>query len=207
MTRIDVSILVPNPMRDPMEKAMIEYLGAEFPDAEINFILNDDSKHDARMYILAVAHSESGLRWGRDFLYDRNWKKKQVTIIAKEMAKIVTKRVLEQTIVHAAAIDDFLQDQLVVFQALAEGRTAYWSQATEELDLQTRPSPQETIDELNQGLGDLGLSKRMRRDKPQKPFGFGSTHTTTARWVTSELLPTVQWFNNGTTCEGVGMKL
>jgi RNA 3'-terminal phosphate cyclase (ATP) len=47
----------------------------------------------------------------------------------------------------------------------------------------------------------------MRRDKAQEPFGFGSLHATTARWVTAELLPKVQWFNRGTICEGVGMRV
>lgn len=96
MKQIDVSILVPHAMREPVENAMVEYLGAAFPEAEINFIVNEDSGHDARMYVLAVAHSESGLRWGRDFLYDRSAKKKQVTTIAKEIAKTVTKRLFEQ---------------------------------------------------------------------------------------------------------------
>ncbi|KAI1352708.1 RNA 3'-terminal phosphate cyclase-domain-containing protein [Xylaria sp. FL0043] len=207
MKRIDVSILVPFAMREPMEKAMVEYLGREFPEADINFVLNEESRHDARMYVLAVAHSESGLRWGRDFLYDRSWKKKQVTTIAKEIAKTVTKRLWEQIVVHSAAVDEYLQDQLVVFQALAEGKTTYWSRATESLDGEVHPEHTDDIDEVSQGLHELHLGKRMRKDKTHEPFGFGSTHTITARWVASELLPTVQWFNNGTICEGAGISL
>ncbi|KAI1273700.1 RNA 3'-terminal phosphate cyclase-domain-containing protein [Xylaria sp. FL0933] len=203
--RIGVSILVPFAMREPMEKAMVEYLGREFPEADINFVLNEESGHDARMYVLAVAHSESGLRWGRDFLYDRSWKKKQVTTIAKEIAKTVTKRLWEQIVVHSAAVDEYLQDQLVVFQALAEGKTTYWSRATESLDGEVHPERADDIDEVSQGLQELHIGKRMRKDKTHEPFGFGSTHTITARWIASELLPTVQWFNNGTICEGAGI--
>ncbi|KAI1309625.1 RNA 3'-terminal phosphate cyclase-domain-containing protein [Xylaria venustula] len=205
--RIDVSILVPLTMREPMEKAMVEYLGREFPESDINFVLNEESGHNARMYVLAVAHSESGLRWGRDFLYDRSSKKKQVTTIAKEIAKTVTKRLWEQIVVDAAAVDEYLQDQLVVFQALAEGRTTYWSRATERSDAEAQPDRADDIDGVNQGLEDLHIGKRMRRDKTHGPFGFGSTHATTARWVASELLPTIQWFNNGTICEGAGISL
>ncbi|RYC64948.1 hypothetical protein CHU98_g1241 [Xylaria longipes] len=192
MKRIDVSIFVPYAMREPMENAMVEYLGAAFPEAEINFVVNEESGHDARMYVLAVAHSESGLRWGRDFLYDRSSKKKQVATIAKEIAKTVTKRLWEQ-------------DQLVVFQVLAEGRTTYWSRATERLDDEAHSGLAKEVDEVNQGLEDLSLDKTERRDKTHRPFGFGSTHATTARWVASELIPTVRWFNNGTICEGAGI--
>ncbi|KAI1130030.1 RNA 3'-terminal phosphate cyclase-domain-containing protein [Nemania abortiva] len=206
MKRIDVSILVPNAMRELMEKAMVERLDKEFPEAEVNFVLNEDSGHDARMYVLAVAHSETGLRWGRDFLYDRSWKKKQAPTLAKEIAKTVTKRLWEQTVVYTAAVDEYLQDQLVVFQALAEGKSTYWSRATERLDAEARPDSGDDVGEVNKVLEDLHLSK-MRKDKPHEPFGFGSTHTTTARWITSELMPTVQWFNNGTVCEGAGISL
>ncbi|KAI0805032.1 RNA 3'-terminal phosphate cyclase-domain-containing protein [Xylaria sp. FL0064] len=205
--RIDVSILVPFAMREPMEKAMVEYLGREFPEADVNFILNEESDHDARMYVLAVAHSESGLRWGRDFLYDRSWKRKQVTTIAKEIAKTVTKRLWEQIVVHSAAVDEYLQDQLVVFQALAEGKTTYWSRATESLDGEVQLERADDMGEVSQGLQKLQIGKKMRKDKTHEPFGFGSTHTITARWVASELLPTVQWFNNGTICEGAGISL
>ncbi|KAH8165021.1 hypothetical protein CIB48_g3220 [Xylaria polymorpha] len=192
MKQIDVSILVPHAMREPVENAMVEYLGAAFPEAEINFIVNEDSGHDARMYVLAVAHSESGLRWGRDFLYDRSAKKKQVTTIAKEIAKTVTKRLFEQ-------------DQLVVFQVLAEGRTTYWSRATERLDDEAHSDPAKEVDEVSQRLEDLNVNETPRKDRTRGPFGFGSTHATTARWVASELIPTVQWFNNGTICEGAGI--
>ncbi|KAI0195735.1 RNA 3'-terminal phosphate cyclase-domain-containing protein [Xylaria flabelliformis] len=203
--RIDVTILVPYAMREPMENAMVEYLGAEFPEAEISFIVNEESGHDARMYVLAVAHSESGLRWGRDFLYDRSRKKKQITTIAKEIAKTVTKRLWEQTTVHTAAVDEYLHDQLVVFQVLAEGRTTYWSRATERQDDEARPDRAGDVDEINRDLENLSLGKTEKKDKTHRPFGFGSTHATTARWVASELLPTVQWFNNGTICEGAGI--
>ncbi|KAI0400935.1 RNA 3'-terminal phosphate cyclase-domain-containing protein [Xylaria palmicola] len=204
--RIDLSILVPNAIRGPLENALVDSLGAEFPEAEMSFVVNEESGHDARMYVLAVAHSESGLRWGRDFLYDRSWKRKQATTIAKEMAKKVTKDLWEQTVVHTAAVDEYLQDQLVVFQALAQGRTGYWCRATERLDGETRPDPTEDGgNKMDQGREDVRLDKPMRKDKTGEPFGFGSMHATTARWVASELMPAVQWFNKGTICEGAGI--
>lgn len=201
LRRIDVNILVPLAMLELMEDAMNQYLSAQFPEAEIDFVLKEDSGHDSRMYVLVVAHSESGLRWGQDFLYyHRGAKKRQITTIAKELAKSLTKRLWNQIVVHPAAVDEYLQDQLVVFQALAEGKTTYWSRATERLDT-------EAHSDLTEGLENLRLESWLRKDKTHVPFGFGSRHATTARWVVSELMPTVQWFNDGTICEGAGISL
>jgi len=36
------------------------------------------------------------------------------------------------------------------------------------------------------------------------PFGDGSMHTKTARWVVSQMLPEVRWYDDGRICEGVG---
>ncbi|KAI8624900.1 RNA 3'-terminal phosphate cyclase-domain-containing protein [Xylariaceae sp. FL1651] len=203
--QIDVSILVPPAIREPLETAMVHYLNVEFPEADITFVLVEETNHGARMYALAVAHSETGLRWGRDFLYDRSWKRKESTTLAREIAKTVSKRLWEQIVVHSAAVDEYLQDQLVVFQALAEGTTTYWSRETERRDANTQADPTEDTEELGEDFKKSHLEKRMRKDKSHEPFGYGSTHTTTARWVTSELMPTVQWFNGGTICEGAGV--
>ncbi|KAI0203239.1 RNA 3'-terminal phosphate cyclase-domain-containing protein [Astrocystis sublimbata] len=202
--RIDVSILVPNAMLEAMQNVMVQYIAAEFPEAEVNFVVSEESGHDARMYVLAVAKSRTGLRWGRDFLYDRSAKKKQVETIAKEIAKTVTKKLREQMTINHAAVDEHLQDQLVVFQALAEGRTTYWSRETETRD-KARSDPADTIREVIADLENLTEHNRERKDRTHKPFGFGSTHTITARWVASEVLPTVKWYNNGTICEGAGI--
>ncbi|KAI0522184.1 RNA 3'-terminal phosphate cyclase-domain-containing protein [Xylaria bambusicola] len=205
--RIDISILVPAGVREPLEEKMAERLYHQLQATDINFILNEDSGHDARMYALAVAHSETGLRWGWDFLYDRRWKKKHATTLAEEIAQVVSSRLWEQLVVHPAAVDEYLQDQLVVFQALAEARTTYWSRATEAFDSDKLPERANDIDDVDQALEDVHIGERMRRDKTHEPFGFGSTHATTARWVTSELLPKVRWFNNGTICEGAGVSI
>ncbi|KAI1365247.1 RNA 3'-terminal phosphate cyclase-domain-containing protein [Xylaria arbuscula] len=205
LTHIDISILVPATLRDLLVTQLKERIDLELPGTEVNFTVSEDSGHNARMYVLAVAHSEKGLRWGRDFLYDRSSKNKQASRLAKEIAYEVVRRLLNQIVVDTAAVDEYLQDQLVVFQALAGGRTAYWSRATERLN--TEPEAVDDIDKLTQGMQDLHMGYRMRKDKTHEPFGFGSTHAITARWVTCELLPTAKWFNNGTICEGAGVSI
>jgi RNA 3'-terminal phosphate cyclase (ATP) len=205
MARIDVSILVPYAVREPLQTAMVEYLNSGFPEADVKFVLTEESGHDARMYVLAVAHSESGLRWGQDFLYDRSSKKKQPKTLAEVIAKTVAKRLWEQITASTAAVDEYLQDQLVVFQALAEGRSSYWSGEAGRPDAGAMHDSRKEVDERSKHVEDLNIARRMRKDKTQRPFGFGSTHATTVRWVTTELMPAVQWFNNGTICEGTGI--
>ena len=205
LTHVDVSILVPAAMREPLATKLEERIRDQLGGTNVNFVVNEDSGHEARMYALAVAHSETGLRWGRDFLYNRSWKKKQIPRLTKEIAFEVAQRLWEQTVVSTAAVDEYLQDQLVVFQALAEGRTAYWSRTTERLD--TEAEGVDGIDKVTPGMQDLHIGHRMRKDKTHEPFGFGSTHAITARWVTSELLPAAKWFNNGTICEGAGISI
>ncbi|KAI0393796.1 RNA 3'-terminal phosphate cyclase [Xylariaceae sp. FL0594] len=244
LERIDISILVPHAVREPLERGLVARLGAEFPDVDINFVLNEESGHDARLYVLLVAHAKSShrltkddeggnLRWGRDYLYDRSAKKKKPESLAREMAATVTKRLYEEirtpnsgggsTVTAVAAVDEYLQDQLVVFQALAQGRSTYWCREADRWKSDRSPSstdistPGGIDDEITPSREEFTSrspdenenenSRIMRRDKVDQPFGFGSLHTTTARWVASELMPAVQWFNNGTICEGAGVSV
>ena len=41
-------------------------------------------------------------------------------------------------------------------------------------------------------------------DRTDEPFGNGSLHTRSAKWVVSQLLPQVKWLDKGRVCEGVG---
>ncbi|CAJ2503989.1 Uu.00g113830.m01.CDS01 [Anthostomella pinea] len=202
--QIDVSMLVPNALREPLEKALARDLDNLFPDVDINFVLMEESGHDARMYTLLVAHSETGQRWGRDFLYNRAWKKKTPETLSAEISREVCKQ-LAREIATRGVVDEYLQDQLVVFQALAEGRTSF-HRGDEPADMDAPPTgAAKGGDQLSTSMDGLKLEKRMRKDRMYELFGEGSTHTTTARWVACELLPTVQWYNKGSICDGAGV--
>jgi RNA 3'-terminal phosphate cyclase (ATP) len=69
-----------------------------------------------------------------------------------------------------------------MFQALAEGRSSF------------------------PGSSEAMFSDRERVDRTDEPFGDGSSHATTARWVTSQLMPHAKWIDNGRICEGVAFK-
>ncbi|KAK6216376.1 hypothetical protein LQW54_003580 [Pestalotiopsis sp. IQ-011] len=188
LQRIDATILAPTRLHAPLQEAVAQSLGAHFPDVDVRFVATEDSGHDSRMYVLGVAHSKTGLRWGRDYLYDRKWKDKTPERLADEIADKVAED-LHGEVALRGAVDEFLQDQLVVFQTLAQGRSSF-------------PGDE-------QGIFEDGISSdeqtRMRKDKTQEPFGQGSTHTTTARWVAAELVPQASWYNKGGVCEGAGI--
>ncbi|KAI2470076.1 EPT/RTPC-like protein [Annulohypoxylon bovei var. microspora] len=198
LKQVDVSILVPTFLREPLEKTLADDLAKFFPDAEINFVLFEDSGHGARLYTLLVAHSQTGLRWGRDYMYDRASKKKNPETLSAEISRKVCKGLLEEVTIRGV-VDGHLQDQLVVFQALAEGHTSF-PRGDEPAEKITGSGDSNDLGDRDTSLKDMTLENKI--SKTHEPFGEGSTHTTTARWVVSELLPTVQWFNKGAICNG-----
>ncbi|KAH9895488.1 RNA 3'-terminal phosphate cyclase domain-containing protein [Xylariomycetidae sp. FL2044] len=235
ITRVDASIIAPFALHAPLQTALARELGGDggFPDAEVRFRVVEDGGHDARIYTLLVASCPSSAsppgeqveeggdgngeekqgryRWGRDWLYDRKRKDKSPQKLAGEIATKVC-RDLRAEVERGGVVDEFMQDQLVVFQALTKGRT--WVHrgggggeggGTE-------------INDLGNELRGLGIGKEevegeggeegMRRDREtDRPFGEGSTHATTARWVASQLLPDVRWYNDGTVCDGAGVSI
>ncbi|RYP48715.1 hypothetical protein DL768_005435 [Monosporascus sp. mg162] len=201
--QIDASILVPHAVRAPLERALVRDLGARFPGAEVRFVVDGDSGHEARLYALVVARSAGGLRWGRDWLYDRSAKKKTPDKLAAEISRKVCDDLQAEVARRRGVVDEFLQDQLVIFQALSEGRSSFPRRRS------SRPNEAsadgDEIADLERSVGSLELEGAMRRDKAHEPFGDGSLHARTARWVASELLPAVRWFDGGSICDGAGV--
>lgn len=181
ITKINVSLIVPKEITQPLKVALLFELSLVFPDVEVNFIAVEDSRHKARIYTLLVAYTSTGLRFGRDWLYDLKTKDNTPDDLAVKISQKVVDE-LDIEVRKGGVVDEYLQDQLVVFQALAEGKSCI-------------PG---TLKELN-SEGDCV-------DKRDWPFGEGSLHTTTARWVASQLLPTVKWIDQGRVCEGAGWK-
>ena len=99
--------------------------------------------------------------------------------------------------------DEYLQDQVVVFQALAAGTTSFWRGQKEDKAEKEKTGE---MDDLERAAAQLTLDAdtATTEDDMSAPFGEGSLHAATARWVTAELLPGVQWSNHGTVCKGAG---
>ncbi|TGO46958.1 hypothetical protein BOTNAR_0554g00050 [Botryotinia narcissicola] len=175
---IDISILVLETLQEPLETALATTIKQHFPEVKINIVLRENTH---RIYTLLVAHTSTGLVFGRDWLYDRKTKDRTPEDISIEIAGKVVED-LESEFKKGGLVDEYLQDQLIIFQALADGRS--------------------TI------LGhELSSDPKSRPDRTDEPFGDGSNHTTTARWVASQMLPLLKWYDNGQTCEGVGWKI
>lgn len=181
ITKIDITMVVPRHMQDSLKKTLLFELDRVFPGVDTEFLLVEDSRHNARVYTLLVAHTSTDLRFGRDWLYDKKTRDKSFDEISVEIAKRVVGE-LDTEVKNGGFVDEHLQDQLIVFQALAEGETVI-------------PGTLETA-----------TSDRKRVEKADEPFGDGSTHTKTARWVSSQLLPTTVWRDSGRLCKGAGWK-
>ncbi|GAB0137097.1 hypothetical protein EsDP_00005380 [Epichloe bromicola] len=163
--RVDASIIAPRVSHETVQEELGRSLGQVYPDAEIHFEIVEDS--------LLVAHSLSGIRWGRDSLFSmpKKLKSTREKFIQRACARLC-EALYEETSL-GGTVDEFLQDQLVAVQALAEGFSTF---------PRGRISSQST-DDLVEKLGTIQVrdGTGMRKEKTHEPFGNGSTHTTTAR--------------------------
>ncbi|KAF2673319.1 EPT/RTPC-like protein [Microthyrium microscopicum] len=120
--RVEAYALVPRQCRRQMEHELAQQkgyfktrLGAEETEVTV-----EDSGHEKRFYLLLVAVTENGHRLGRDWLYDQKNNLKNLDAIPRKLVDRVTEE-LEMEIGHGGCVDEYMRDQLVVFEALADG--------------------------------------------------------------------------------------
>ena len=123
VSKIHVSILADTTAaRTSIRELVTEQLLNRYSNIEILFPVDEDSKHSKRLYLLLVAETSNGYRLGRDWLYDEKISGDKLDkILHRLVSKVV--RDLDDELAHGGCVDEFMQDQLVVFQALAGGRT------------------------------------------------------------------------------------
>lgn len=123
VTKIHVSVLAPNPTaRIAIRNLVVADLTARYPDVNIHFPVDEDSRDSKRLYLLLVAETSNGYRLGRDWLYDQKVNPAKLDQTYQRLvAKVI--RDLASELAHESCVDEHLQDQLVVFQALAEGES------------------------------------------------------------------------------------
>lgn len=198
--KIDANIIVPRASHERVQEELVRSLGDLYPDADVEFKTVEDSGNDARWYIMLVAHSPGGIRWARDSLFSmpKNIKSSRDKFIQHACSNLC-KQLYEETSL-GGTVDEFLQDQLIFVQALAEGYSSF---------LRSEDPAESAVNGLIDAMGKLNIEEdtKMRREKTHEPFGHGSTHTTTARWVVSELLPKAEFYNKGDIVKGVGFLL
>lgn len=116
---VKATVLAPRAAEKDFQREIRAQLEKVLPDVpvEIKFEL---SGHQKRLYILLVATTSTGCKLGRDWLYDRRFT--SLSPVVSEMAKRVVEE-LDAEIKSGACVDEYCTDQLVVFQALAKGRS------------------------------------------------------------------------------------
>ena len=121
--KFHASILAPNVSdRETIMNILTTTLAKSHPDAEIEFPISEDSRNPKRLYLHLTAETTNGFRLGRDWMYNR---KATSATPQQKLHQLVEKVVqdLEHQLAYGGCVDEFMQDQLVVFQALAEGRS------------------------------------------------------------------------------------
>lgn len=192
---VDVSILVPLRLHTALHTALTKDIAAAFPSAEINFKMTEDSRHPSRNFIFLVAESATGLRWASDRLWGYDRRVVDPESMAERLSRDVVNH-LKWEVGGKGEGDLHLQDQLVCFQALTAGRSGFARRGgkSDRYDCYAPPQPEVV------GGGEL------REDDASEPFGHGSRHAQTVRWLAAKMLPGVRFFNGGDVVEGAGIK-
>ena len=177
LIKVHVSILAPkaktrNSIRDEMTAQLLAYN----PDIEILFPVDENTGSEKRLYLLIVAESSNGYRLGRDWLFDGRTRGGSITeqVCEKLVSKVIKdfKREME----HGGCVDEYMQDQLVVFQTLAAGKAEVDYGIGQEATLHTKTARWvaeqvvgATFDEVGrcQGLGyAVGGDVQKKREMP-----------------------------------------
>ena len=118
LMKVHVSIIAPGAVarRTIREQVTVQLLAYD-PGIEIIFPVDEESGGDKRMYLLLVAETSNGYRLGRD------WSQSSGSTVREKGEKLVSKVVedLKRELEKGGCVDEYMQDQLVVFQALAAG--------------------------------------------------------------------------------------
>ncbi|OAR02074.1 hypothetical protein LLEC1_05543 [Akanthomyces lecanii] len=196
---VNINMVVPSHSHEQLQSQLFRNLGELYPDADLQLKLVEDSGSDSKWNVLLVAESHGGLRWATDVLRSMPKKTKSPDTFVKQVASSVCRH-LDEEISLGGHVDEHLQDQLVAIQTLCDGYSSF--------PRGDHPGDSEPEASLSGGMDNLSLSgDRVRQDKTYDPFGRGSMHTQTARWVASQLLPAAEFYNQGDFVKGVGFSL
>lgn len=185
-------MLLSDAWADEIQGGVIKQLDRAFPGTEVT--IKPTLSRSLRWYILLIAHTPNGLRFGKDLLFALPKKESAIPGFISEKVKELCQG-LEAEVKLGGEVDEHLQDQVVVFQALCSGLSSFPRQA-ESLDLASSP------DSLADAMGNLTLDS----DSISKEDAWNSLHTQTARWVVKKILPEVEFYNGGRIVRGVGLK-
>ncbi|OCL06935.1 RNA 3'-terminal phosphate cyclase-like protein [Glonium stellatum] len=124
---LKATILAPKACEDHFRRELDTVLSkrhsAIFGSGEASIEMNfEDSRHDKRFYLLLVATSTNGHRLGRDWLYDRKLAHGKLDVTISKLVKQVVNEIVAE-IENGGCVDEYMRDQLIVFQALTKGKS------------------------------------------------------------------------------------
>lgn len=109
-------------MRSLLKAELTTGIRAEFgANIAVEVVVDEESGSDSRLYVLLVAHTKNGWRLGRDALYSRKIQNEKEARAVVEKASASVVKQLADEISKGGCVDEYLQDQLVIWQALASG--------------------------------------------------------------------------------------
>ena len=179
VTKVEITILASSLMtRKLVEQCTARALAERFPNIKCKVVLSEESGDASRLYLLFVAHTESGFRLGYDCLYESKIGKtlaaieRAVQALVGSAGKGLEKELgcdVDDAEGTAMCLDSHMEDQVTVFMALAKER-----------------------------------SRCQRVVKGDNHDDLGpSLHTKTAQWVVEKVCG-VAFYANGE-CEGLGL--
>lgn len=118
IVKYTVSYIVPQGASRSFKETVCYWFDERAPDVPMEIVKDEESGHASRFYLFVVAHTSNGYVLGRDWLYDRKWR--EPNKVADEMVKRVWKD-LQEEVEKGGCVDEHLQDQLIVYQILADG--------------------------------------------------------------------------------------
>ena len=138
LAKAHVSILAPgvtarNSIRDKVTAQLLAYN----PNVEILFPIDEKSGSEKRLYLLVVAETSNGYRLGRDWLFDEKVRDAGTEKVCEKLVSKVMKD-LKKELKHGGCVDEYMQDELVVFQALAARKTEVDCGIDREVTLHTK---------------------------------------------------------------------
>ena len=138
MVKAHVSILAPEfTARKSVRDKVTAHLLAYSPNVEILFPVDEKSGSEKRLYLLIVAETSNRYRLGRDWLFDEKIRDSSTEKVCEKLVSKVMKD-LKKELKHGGCVDEYTQDQLVVFQALAARRTEVDCGIDREVTLHTK---------------------------------------------------------------------
>ena len=156
LAKVHVSILAPeNKAREMIRDRVTAQLLASSPDVEILFPVDDRSGSEKRLYLLLVAETSNGYRLGRDWLFDERARGLGVEQVCEKLVSKVVKD-LEKEVQHGGCVDEYMQDQIVVFQALAAGKAEVDCGIDREVTLHTKTARWVAEQVVGAGFDEMG---------------------------------------------------